>query len=141
MPTMTLYCQVFHRESTQSCLQVSTRKRLKNLPSKQNEDLDFNQWMQMDRKRFYVQITYKRNVDTNVDPRKAIASFIKKICTEKISTISIEAFVTCWLILLEKNPGLWPIGTGKVLLRITYVILFLSIDTMMFYMKNYCVTT
>ena len=44
--------------------------------------------------------------DTNVDLRKAVANFIKKICTEEISTTSIETFVACRLISLDKNPGL-----------------------------------
>ena len=44
--------------------------------------------------------------DTNVDLRKAIANFIKKICTEKVSAVSIEVFVACRLIPLDKNPCL-----------------------------------
>ena len=57
--------------------------------------------------------------DTNVDLRKAIANFIKKICTEEISATSIETFVACRLIPLDKNPGLGPIGVGEILRRIT----------------------
>ena len=57
--------------------------------------------------------------DANVDLRKAIANFIKKICTEKVSAVSIEAFVACRLIPLDKNPGLRPIGVGEILCRIT----------------------
>ena len=57
--------------------------------------------------------------DANVNLRKAIAIFIKKICTEKVSAVSIEAFVAYWLIPLDKNPGLRPIGVGEILRRIT----------------------
>ena len=57
--------------------------------------------------------------DANVDLRKAITNFIKKICTEKMSAVSIEAFVACRLILVDKNPGLPPIGVGEILRRIT----------------------
>ena len=57
--------------------------------------------------------------DTNVDLRKAIANFIKKICTEEISVTSIETFVACRLIPLDKNSGLRPIGVGEILRRIT----------------------
>ena len=57
--------------------------------------------------------------NSNVDLRKAIANFIKKLCTESISTVSIEAFVACRLIPLDKNPGLRPIGVGEILRRIT----------------------
>ena len=42
--------------------------------------------------------------DANVDLRKAIANFIKRICTEKVSAVSIEAFVACRLIPLDKKP-------------------------------------
>ena len=57
--------------------------------------------------------------DTNVDLRKAIANFIKKICTGKVSAVSIEAFVACRLVPLDKNPRLRPIGVGEILRRIT----------------------
>ena len=64
---------------------------------------------------FYVQITG----DANVDLREMIANFIKKICTVKVSAVSIEAFVACRLIPLDKNPGLRPKGAGEILCRIT----------------------
>ena len=57
--------------------------------------------------------------DANVDLRKAKANFIKKICTEKVSAVSIEAFIACRLIPPDKNPGLRPIGVGEILRRIT----------------------
>ena len=57
--------------------------------------------------------------DTNVNLRKAIANFIKKICTEKVSAVSIEAFAAWRLIPLNKNPGLRPRGVGGILPRIT----------------------
>ena len=60
----------------------------------------------------------------NVDLRRAFANVIKKICTEKLSVhttkdeIPLEAFLTCRLIILAKNPGLRPIREGEVLRRI-----------------------
>ena len=60
----------------------------------------------------------------NVDLRRAFANVIKKICTEKLSVnttkdeIPLEAFLTCRLIILAKNPGLRPIRVGEVLRRI-----------------------
>ena len=57
--------------------------------------------------------------NANVDLRKAIANFIKKICTEKVSAVSIKAFVACRLIPLDKNPGLRPMEVGEILHRIT----------------------
>ena len=48
---------------------------------------------------------------------------IKKLCIEESSTnvdgtTSIQSFVACRLISLNKNPGLRPIGVGEVLRRI-----------------------
>lgn len=62
-------------------------------------------------------ILYSNNFgDTNLDLRKALS---KTICTEKVSTLSIESLVVCRLISLDKNPGLRPIEIGKILRRIT----------------------
>ena len=54
------------------------------------------------------------------DLLKSIADFIKKLCSKKISpeNKSLEAFIACRLIPLNKNPGLRPIGVGEVLRRI-----------------------
>ena len=57
--------------------------------------------------------------DAKVDLRKVIANFIKKVCTEKMSAVSIEPFVTCRLIPLEKKPGFQPIEVEEILCRIT----------------------
>ena len=58
--------------------------------------------------------------------RDEIAQMIKKLCTERVnlfqnnghSTSSLESFLACRLIPLDKNPGLRPIGVGEVLRRI-----------------------
>jgi hypothetical protein len=59
---------------------------------------------------------------TGADLRKAFAEVIKKMCTEKEEpnndNTSLEAFLACRLIPLNKNPGLRPIGVGEVLRRI-----------------------
>ena len=60
--------------------------------------------------------------DAKEDLRKTIANFVKKICTEKVSTVSIEAFVACRLIPLDKTPGLRPIGVWEILRRITVIV-------------------
>ena len=53
------------------------------------------------------------------DIHKAFKNFIKKIYSEELqSTQSLEAFTANRLILLNKNPGLRPIGVAGVLRRI-----------------------
>ena len=46
--------------------------------------------------------------------------FIKKLCSKRINSEnkSLEAFIPCRLIPLNKNTGLRPIGVGEVLCRI-----------------------
>ena len=53
------------------------------------------------------------------DLRKSIADLIKKLYIKRINfeNISLEAFIACRLIPLNKNPGLRPIGVGEVLRR------------------------
>ena len=48
---------------------------------------------------------------------QTLAKVTKKLCTEELST-SLEGFLACRLIPLNKNPGLRPIGVGEVLRRI-----------------------
>lgn len=52
------------------------------------------------------------------DLRKALANVTKKICTEEINNNSLEGFLACRLIPLDKKPGLRPIGVGEVLRRV-----------------------
>ena len=52
------------------------------------------------------------------DLRKTIASFARKICTTTIEDSSLEAYLACRLIPLDKNPGIRPIGVGEILRRI-----------------------
>ena len=61
----------------------------------------------------------------NNDLQKAFVEVIKKICIKNIETIaetnelSLEVFLACRLILLDRNPDLGSIATGEVLRRIT----------------------
>jgi len=52
------------------------------------------------------------------DVCKAIAMVARKICTEHNHHISLQAFLACKLIPLDKNPGLRPIGVGEILRRL-----------------------
>ena len=58
--------------------------------------------------------------------RSEFATMIRQICVDKVDiehsngspTSSLEAFLACRLLPLDKNPGLRPIGVGEVLRRI-----------------------
>ena len=66
-------------------------------------------------KRFLIS---KQSGKTSIDLCKAFAEVIKKICSIENQSASLEAFLACRLIPLDKNPGLRPIGIGEVLRRI-----------------------
>ena len=66
-------------------------------------------------KKILVSKVYGQNGE---DLRKAFAEVIKKICREKIDDNSLESFLACRLVPLDKNPGLRPIGIGEILRRI-----------------------
>ena len=50
--------------------------------------------------------------ESSTDLCKAIALVTRKMYTNKIEDTSLEALLTARLILLDKNPGLRPIGVG-----------------------------
>ena len=53
-----------------------------------------------------------------LDLCKTFAQLIKKLCVEELeSPSSLESFVACRLIPLDKKSGLRPIGVGEVLRR------------------------
>ena len=58
-------------------------------------------------------------ITTNSNLRKAFANVVKQLCTDLIETKTVEAFLSCRLIPVDKNPSLRPIGVGEVLRRIT----------------------
>ena len=60
-------------------------------------------------------LTSKQFGKSSIDLCKAFAEVIKKICCIENQSASLEAFSVCRLILLDKNPGLRPIGIGEVL--------------------------
>ena len=57
--------------------------------------------------------------DDGRDLRTAIANVTKKICTEDVHDDSLDVFLACRLVPLDKQPGLQPIGVGEVLRQIT----------------------
>ena len=51
--------------------------------------------------------------------RKTFALFVKSLCVKEIKNAeSLESFIACRLIPLDKHPGIRPIGVGEVLRRI-----------------------
>ena len=51
--------------------------------------------------------------------RKTFTLFVKRPCLEEVKNAeSLESFIACRLISLNKWPGLRPIGVGEVLRRI-----------------------
>ena len=68
-----------------------------------------------------------------LDLRKTFAQLIKELRVEELdSPSSLESFVACRLILLDKKPGLTPIDVGEVLRRIAgkaIMILFKNVIT------------
>ena len=53
-----------------------------------------------------------------VDLCKAVVRMTQKLCTVEDQHESLEAYVACRLIPLDKNPGLRPIDIGEILRRI-----------------------
>ena len=63
-------------------------------------------------------LTSKSFGKSNDDLCTALARMSKKLCSSTENSDSLEAFLACRLIPLDKNPGLRPIGIGEVLRRI-----------------------
>ena len=64
-------------------------------------------------------LTSRQFGNSSSDLRRAFANFIIKLCSEEQqSTQSLEALTANRLLLLDKKPGIRPIGVGKVLRRI-----------------------
>ena len=64
-------------------------------------------------------LTSREYGTSSTDLRKTFAQRIKRLCIEGLeTTTSLDAFTACRLILLDKKPGLQPIGVGEVLRRI-----------------------
>ena len=97
-------------------MKILTRAALKTKGGSGPPVLDADGWRNI--------LVFKSYGTINADLRREFVNAIKKICTEKLPVdttkdeTSIEAFLACRLILLDKSPGLRSIGVGKVLRRI-----------------------
>ena len=63
-------------------------------------------------------LTAKQFAESSTDLCTTIANMRKKLCNEKDLANTLETFLSCRLISLEKNLELRPIGLGNVLRRI-----------------------
>ena len=63
-------------------------------------------------------LTSKQFAESSTDLCTTIANMIKKLYIDKDLANTFEAFLSCRLIPLDKNPGLRPIEVGEVLRRI-----------------------
>ena len=54
----------------------------------------------------------------NKELRTQIAILARKLATETLDPLTLEAYVSCRLLSVDKNPGARPIGVGEVLRRI-----------------------
>ena len=63
----------------------------------------------------YICTSFKAASDSLCD---ALASCARRLATQYIDPISLESFVACRLIPLDKDPGVRPIGIGEVVRRI-----------------------
>ena len=63
-------------------------------------------------------LTSKQFAESSTDLCTTIANMIKKLCIDKDLANTLEAFLSCRIIQLEKNLGWRPIGVGEVLTRI-----------------------
>ena len=68
-------------------------------------------------------LTSKQFGDSSTDLCKTLANVIKKLCIEKDPSNTLEAFLSCRLIPLDKNPVLRPIGVGEVLRIIAWKVI------------------
>ena len=55
---------------------------------------------------------------SSTDLYEAFAEVIRKLCKTDSLSPSLEPFLACSLISLDKEPGLHPIGIGEILRRI-----------------------
>ena len=73
--------------------------------------------------------TSKQFGKSSIDPCKAFSDVIRNIFSVESQSASLEAFLVCRVIPLDKSPGLRPIGIGEVLRRIAGKVVVTHIRT------------
>ena len=79
--------------------------------------MDLQEWIDTD---FWSKILCNSTFgNASDDPCHAIALLVWMLCSEElVDPKSIEELVACWLIPLDKSPGVRPIGVGELFRRI-----------------------
>ena len=72
----------------------------------------------MDAEQYRHILTSKKFKKENKELREQIARLARKLATEVTDPKTLEAYVACRLIPLNKNPGVRPIGVGEILRRL-----------------------
>ena len=73
---------------------------------------------QLDAMQYHHLLSSRKYKVENKELRTQIAILARKLATETLDPLTLEAYVSCRLIPLDKNPGVRPIGVGEVLRRI-----------------------
>ena len=63
-------------------------------------------------------LTSKQFAESSTELCTTVNNMIKKLWIEKGLAYTLEALLSCTLILLDKNPGLRPIGVGEIFRRL-----------------------
>ena len=96
----------FENIDAETVRKAATRTRGGSGPS----GMDADGW-----RRLFTSNCFKQS---SADLCTAFAAVIRKLCTISDQTHTLEAFLACRLIPLDKKPGLRPIGVGEILRRI-----------------------
>ena len=73
---------------------------------------------QLDSEQFHTILLSKKFKKEGKELREQIATLARKIATQIVDPIPLQALTACRLIALNKNPGVRPIGIGETLRRI-----------------------
>ena len=73
---------------------------------------------QLDAMQYHYLLSSRKHKVENRELRAQIAILARKLATETLDPLTLEAYVSCRLILVDKNPGVRPIGVGEILRRI-----------------------
>ena len=79
-------------------------------------DMDANSWRRI--------LASNNSVTSSIDLRQAFAYVVQKLCNDLAEIHTTEVYLSCRLILLEKNPGLRPIVVVKFYEELPVKLLF-----------------